>query len=142
VYSLYILLWCLSGMCSISPHCVYSLYILLWCLSPAVSLCTVYSLYIYGCLSTMLAVNSLYNYSVLSAVSALPCLCSVLHSIQRAPTCAQPPCRRVGDEPQLCPVQYLLHSLLIGVRPLAECCHLSALEMIGNATVVSVWQSS
>jgi hypothetical protein len=31
---------------------------------------------------------------------------------------------------------------LVVVRPLAEYCHLSALEMIMNATVESVWRSS
>ena len=103
----------------LSALCVLSVYILLMgvsLLQYLSALCTLYTSMgvslLYACTLSSMLCNSLYNYSVLSAVSALPCLCSVLPSIQRAPTCARPPCRRVGDEPQLCPVQYLLHSLL------------------------------
>ena len=99
VYSLYILLWCLSPAVSLCH--VYSLYILLWCLSPAVSLCHVYSLYILlWCLSPAVSLCHVYSlYILLCCLSAKLCMFT-----QRAPR-AQPPCRRVGDEPQLFLIQ-------------------------------------
>jgi hypothetical protein len=106
VYSLYILLCLVCLSCSISLCTrVYSLYIYVGVSLLAVSLCSVYSLYIYGYLSAnagcvqllyTVCTTTLYNYSVLSAVSALSCLCSVLLSIQRAPTSGHVLDPRVG----------------------------------------------